>query len=499
MKQKNMNKMFLVLMLWVMGFSIFCSDSKAFNNAPYGPNSETPDKPEVYKFKERTTGVFKLSHYGTHDWIADGALRLLQSESLVGSADWRWLINDVLNTNPKWISSYGNGITHNTIRSYMSFLFATQMPDMDPGKTSKPRPHKHPQHIDLRKVEGEVIRNNKDGSGVWVGKSYHQTYHWIAVPIGGGHYRFDPKIADGSSSQMAPWYAWKASKIAIRCLTHKEQNKNGNYENWAKPEAAASWLGVMTHFITDLACSPHLIQAKEGYYPESPKYHGWFEEQISKFTIWDEALAGPKGFHSRSNFFNIDMSIVGQDGNSIKPIPPYLAAIETAQYSIRKSYGHLDEGGLFVKKGDVVQENIMKTWVWGEPGKERNSNTPIMAGGLTYKQYYDRVEYLLNTAVYYTAAAMKWTINKAKEENKGTPNVNQWAKMQFSQKYPDKIIPIYDNEKLDNSEESKEVRNAYKDGQIFLLAAMLSPIYAVIVIPAICYIVFEKSAFMVLI
>ena len=51
MKQKNMNKMFLVLMLWVMGFSIFCSDSKAFNNAPYGPNSETPDKPEVYNPK----------------------------------------------------------------------------------------------------------------------------------------------------------------------------------------------------------------------------------------------------------------------------------------------------------------------------------------------------------------------------------------------------------------------------------------------------------------
>ena len=191
-----MNKIFLMLMLWVMGFSFFCSDGKAFNNAPYGSNSETPDKPEVYKFKERSTGVFKLSHYGTHDWIADAALRLLQSESLVGSADWRWLINDVLNNNPKWISSYSNGITHNTIRSYMSFLFATQMPDMDPRKVSKPRPHKHPQHIDLRKVEGEVIRNNKDGSGVWVGKSYHQSYHLIAVPIGGWFYRFDPKIAD---------------------------------------------------------------------------------------------------------------------------------------------------------------------------------------------------------------------------------------------------------------------------------------------------------------
>ena len=492
MKQKYGNRLFLILTLLIIGFSTFSTDSKAFKNAMYGPNSETPDKTEVYKFKDRTTGVFKLSHYGTHDWIADAALRLLQSESGTGSADWSWLIYDVLNTDPKWISSYGNGITHNTIRSYMSFLFATQMPDMDPKKENKLRPHKHPQYIDLRKLEGEVIGNYKYGTGVWVGKWYHQTFHWIAEPIGSGQYIFIPKIADGSSSQKAPWYAWKASKAAINCLTHKEQNKNGNYESWAKPEAAASWLGVMAHFIADLACSPHLIQLKEGYYPASPDYHSWFEAQISKFTTWDESLAGPKGFHSRTNFFNIDMSIVGEDGNSIMPIPPYTAAIATATFSIMKSYGRLDEGGLFVKKGDATQENIMNTWDWGEPGKERNSNIPIIAGGLTYKQYYDKVEYLLNTAVYYTAAAMKWTLNEVKKENGGRPETDQWAKLPYYLAHPDKNIPIYDKEKLDNSDESNEVRNAYKDGQFFLFAAMLTSIYAVIVIPAIIVIVFEN-------
>jgi len=498
-KPKNLNKFFLFLTLLVISFSIVSADSKAFKNSPYGPNSETPDKPEVYKFKDRPTGAFLLSHYSTHDWIADAALRLLQSESPSGSADWSWLLYDVLNTDPKWISSYGNGITHNTIRSYMSFLFATQMPDMDPKKETKLRPHKHPQYIDLRKYEGEVVGNYKEGSGVWVGKWYHQTFHWKAISDDSGHYIFIPKIADGSSSQKAPWYAWKASEIAIRCLTHKEQNKNGDYESWAKPEAAAAWLGVMTHFIADLACSPHLIQLKEGYYPENPDYHSWFEDQISKFTNWDDSLAGPKGFHSRTNFFNIDMSIIGEDVNSIMPIPPHTAAILTATYSIVKSYGHLDERGLFVKNGDTIQENIMDTWDWGEPGKERNSNTPIMAGGLTYKEYYDRVEYLLNTAVYYTAAAMKWTINEVKKENKGRPNTDQWAKLPFYLAHPDKNIPIYDKEKLDNSDESNEVRNAYKDAQIFLLAAMLTPIYAVIVIPAICFIIFEKPVLLVIV
>lgn len=479
-------------MLSLIIFNVICLDSAAFKNALYGPNSETPDRPEVYKFKERPKGAFKLSHYGTHDWIADGALRLLLSESGTGSADWRWLLYDVLNNDPKWISSYGNGITHNTIRSYISFLFATQMPDMNPKSVNHLRPHKHPQNIDLRKLEGEVIGNHKYGTGVWVGKWYHQTFHWVAIRDDSGHYTFVPKIADGSSSQKAPWYAWKASKAVISCLTHKEQNDKGVKENWAKPEAAACWLGVMAHFIADLACSPHLIQLKEGYYPKSPDYHEWFESQISKFTTWDEILAGPKGFHSRSNFFNIDMRIVGEDSNNIMPIPPHLAAIATATYSIMKSYGHLDEGGLFVKKGDATQENIMTTWEWGEPGKERNSNTPIIAGGLTYKQYYDKVEYLLNTAVYYTAAAMKWSINEAKDKNNGRPNADQWAKLPFHQKYPDQKIPIYDKEKLDNSDESNEVRKAYKDGQFFLLAAMLSPIYAVIVIPAIIVVIFEK-------
>ena len=50
----------------------------------------------------------------------------------------------------------------------------------------------------------------------------------------------------------------------------------------AKPEAAACWLGVMTHFMADLACPPHLIRETEGYYPRNPSFHKWFEEQVSR-------------------------------------------------------------------------------------------------------------------------------------------------------------------------------------------------------------------------
>jgi len=492
MKSNNMKKIFLFVVIFSTALTLFSPSVVGFNNAPNGVNSETPDKPKYFNFMDKQVGTFRLSHYSTHDWITDAALRLLIDESGNGAADWRWLLSDLLDTKPKWISSYGNGLTHHTVRSYISFLFATQMPDMNSRNAAKARPHKHPQIINLMGNEGEKVGNGFHKTLVWVGRSDYQTFHWTTISHENGQYTLIPKIADGSSPQLAPLYAWRTSKAAITCLTHQEQDQNNNYENWAKPEAAACWLGVMSHYIADLACPPHLIQEMEQYYPTSPKFHGWFEDQISKFTNWDVNLAGPKGYHSRTNFFNVDMRIVGEDSNSIMPTPPHLAAIATASYSIMKSYGHLDEGGLFIKKGDITQENIMSTWNWGDPGKERNSNNLIISGGLTYKQYYDKVEYLLNTAVYYTAAAMKWTINEAKKNNNEQLNPDQWAKLPFFKKYPDQKIPIYDKDKLDDSDESEEARKAYKNAQIFIMTAMLTPIYALVVIPAIIYAVFEK-------
>jgi hypothetical protein len=214
----------------------------------------------------------------------------------------------------------------------------------------------------------------------------------------------------------APEYAYITSKEAIRCLVPERESDTG----WAKPESAACWLGVMSHFIADLASPPHLIQENEGYYPKSPKFHDWFENQIAKHTLWDSIKGGPEGYQSTTNFFKIDMSIIGQDAQNIIPVPPYLAALTTATYSIEKSYGHLNEGGLFIRKGDQEQEDMIKLssstyWSWGALGKERNSNNAILSNGLTYKQYYDKVEYLLNTAIYYTAAAMKWIMHEVKK------------------------------------------------------------------------------------
>jgi len=481
MKRKTSGELILISLIIIFILNIFSIPIQAYNNAPYKSNSETPDKPKYYNFFDTGLGTFKISHYSTHDWIADAALRYL----ILESPDWDWLLDDEQNQNPKWIDKYSDGVKHYPVRSYVSFLFATQMPDMDPGKQDKARPHKHPRKINLWEQEGELIGNG-DGTGVWVGKWYHQTLHYIPIPIGSEIF-MAPKLPSGAGSQKATWYAWKTSNKAIECLTNQELNDNNQYEIWSKPEAAACWFGVMSHFIADLASPAHLIGQGDGYYPSSPSFHTWFEDQVSKFTLWDEKLAGPRGFYSKTNFFNIDIS---QISDEITPIRPDLAAIIASERVISNSYKYIDEGGLFIEKGNQEQENLIDRkvstyWEWDTVGKERNSVQEIIPGGLNFKQYYDRVEYLLNIAIYFTAAAMKWTMNKVMKGKQ--PNYDKWAETQFKDKNPDQEMPVDNPPSLDKSDESKYMRYTFKDSFV-----LLAPFFALTFVSMTVIIIFEK-------
>lgn len=482
---KNKKKFVIYFLLGLVFLVLFSEITFAFDNAPDGPNSETPDKRKYYNFIAipDSTGIFKKSHYSSHDWIADAALRLLIHETDGSVKDWEWLLGYETRSKTliNWESKYGDSKIHYPVRSYISYLYATQMPDMNPKKANNARPHKHPTIIDCWWEEGEIIGNGQ-GMGVWVGRSDYQQFHWTAIPLGDGQYTFAPK-----GLMKAPEYAWRASKEAIRCLAPEVENDKG----WAKPESAACWLGVMSHFIADLASPPHLIQENEGYYPESPKFHDWFENQVAKYTLWDSSKGGPKGYQSDPEFFKIDMAIIGQDAQNIIPLPPYVAALTCATCSIGKCYGHLDEGGLFIEKGNQEQESLIKFssstyWNWGDSGKERNSYNLIISGGKTYKQYYDQVEYLLNTAIYYTAAALKWIMYEVKKKNNGQSlDCDQWAKKFYKEKYPDKERPVENPYGYDLDELLNLIRNYIKNYKPDLIVrlAMLAPIFALTFIP----------------
>jgi len=484
---KNNRKYLALFLIGFLSFILLSEIVCAFDNAPDGPNSETPDKRKYYNFiaTPDTTGIFKKSHYSTHDWIADAALRLLIDETDGSLKDWAWLLDyetlskSLLN----WESKYGDGSIHYPVRSYISYLYATQMPDMNPKKANSARPHRHPTIIDCWWEEGEIIGNGQ-GMGVWVGRSDYQQFHWTTIPIDDNQYIFIPK-----GLMRAPEYAYRSSKEAIRCLSPEVESDKG----WAKPESAACWLGVMSHFIADLASPPHLIQESEGYYPGSPKFHDWFENQVAKHTLWDLSRGGPKGYQSSTNFFSINMAIIGADAQNIIPLPPYIAALTCATYSIEKCYGDLNEGGLFIRKGDQEQENLITFsssayWNWGDLGKERSSNNEIVLGGLTYKQYYDKVEYLLNTAIFYTAAAMKWVMYEVKKRNDGQPiDCDQWAKKFYKEKYPEEYRPIENPSGFDLDEILNLIRDYivnYKPNLVVSLA-ILAPLIALAFIPLI--------------
>jgi len=317
--------------------------------------------------------------------------------------------------------------------------------------------------------------------------------------MGDGDYIFAPRPAyvDTSSSQKSPWYAWKMSKEAVNCFTYKEKQREN--EVCAKVETAACYMGIMAHFISDLAVPAHLIPEGDDYYPGNPDYHAWFEKQAAKHTLWDRIHAGPEGYHSKiDKFFEINMDLIGKNDENIEILRPEQAAIETATRAIEISYKSLEEGGLFIEKGNSLQEGLIDSWKWGSAGIgttgiDRNSEDEIFPGGMTYKEYYDKVEKLLNYAVYYTAAALKWTIEEVKKNNNNqVPDPNQWAQIPWYELYDETKVPI--TKTLDQTKESKEVRQSYKNaGLILAVMAIGSPILVIKFAPKIIRMVKKKQ------
>ena len=119
---------------------------------------------------------------------------------------------------------------------------------------------------------------------------------------------------DDNHRYTSPETAWKMGKNAIRCLTNKEGN-----ENWAKPEAAAAYLGIMTHYLADVGCPAHVLAPNDYYYLEQIDehhkvsienyvFHTSLESQTGKYTTWDQQKPGPKGYKETqySSFFIIN-------------------------------------------------------------------------------------------------------------------------------------------------------------------------------------------------
>ena len=144
---------------------------------------------------------------------------------------------------------------------------------------------------------------------------------------------------------------------------------------------------------------------------------------------------------------------------------------------IETSYRHIEDGGLYI---GANHGDIMESWQWTD--ENRLSNENVVSGGITYQEYYDKVEILLNYAVYYTAAAMKWTIEEVKK--KGGVEENSWVEESYKEKHDgeEKVLPSSRSD-LDRDDLYTNQQNLTLN--LFLNLATLTPVFALALIPVI--------------
>ena len=444
--RRKINLIFLSGIVFIFALGIISSDTIACKNGPnywgmgFPGNVMTTDRyknpknPSEYIFgKSNIPGAqdYDGSHYGTHDWIADAALRTLRTEvkNPLFIGDWLWLMDSVIARNkwPVWKTNYHTSSNrHERSRGYFTFLFATQMPDM------KKRSYPDIQEIYIP-IENYRVKDLDRSGGKWVGQGGKDHYHFRVENITNTFYIFKPdeKPCINKIKMLGD--------EAIKCIGNQKIDENGNQVSAMQPEAAAGWLGAMTHYIADLLVPAHVLKSStnEHVYLKD-LYHKWFENQLGSLTKWDKSYKSHGG--PESIYFSWDISKVTLV--PIIPIPPDLAATFMAQKTIGEAY-RIDGNHQHIPfTGDNIFEaensglylnstyNADIFWDWKKDIETNGRENSI------HRYFYDKVEKLLAWSVYYSACAMQYCYNKGKEKNnKEHPNSNYFAE------FPERPIP----------------------------------------------------------
>ena len=439
MKTKKKCLLLLTAIIVVLFFEVVIADSLACKNGPnywgmgFPGNFFTedyysaPKKPSDFIFGKKSIKedqYYDGSHYGTHDWIADAALRTLREviKNPLFFSDWTWLINSDIARNkwPIWKEDYGaSSGSHNTIRSYYTFIFATQMPDM-----------KKDDYPDIQKIdipsEGVIIKDFKSPN-MWVGQENKHRYHFKYIKSDTGVYDFFP-IYTGSATT-----ALLLGKEAIKCISNIKTDDDGNKISAMQPEGASGWLGSLTHYLADLVVPAHIIERKMYSHVYSKAlYHNWFENHLTNMTKWDKKLGANGG--PEQTIFSWDIYKVTL--LPIIPIPPDIAVARMADEAIKIAFRtdgnhqHIPINGnnhaIAKNSGLFINYSIYDTdiyWDWDVDIKNfglANSN---------HRYFYDKVETLLCWATYYTACAMQYCYNEGKEKsNNEVLNVDYYVR-----------------------------------------------------------------------
>ena len=206
----------------------------------------------------------------------------------------------------------------------------------------------------------------------------------------------------------------RAKKDAARAI----KALNGKLGPGKLRETTAFYLGTMAHYICDLSHPSHSVGSWPG------DFHGWSERQVSRFTTLSEYYLNGNGM-----FFDIDLeSKIGYN-------PSFLVFVD----AFRVIYQSSTSGTLGAEKIAWFCANILGTQITSNYetdfagkggdgslgvgffydfyGTNRdftfsydNRNDPM------FKDFYDRLEILLNWAVFFTACALKACLDEEDED-----------------------------------------------------------------------------------
>jgi len=465
MRLRHKKALIIVSLMWILLIICLSQSVGAWNNKPI--QKKLPNNIIEYHFKYSET---EKSDYGTHDWIADAALRLLYSST---PKSWNWLIHDVNDLEPDKTfmknTAYEVNGKHNTVRSYIYFLLASQWPDFKAA----------PQPLKIEN-EAEEIMNGIHNLRAWIGEQRYQTYQYWVIEEDDIVY-FVPKTPNRHSGpfQYAPHYARRMGEVAVDYLAKKDRDGK---DSRTKIETGAFYLGTMAHYISDLSSPPHLLAQDEGWYVGSEKYHKWIENQPGKFSYWNNEFAGP----SEQMFEWDPEEVLGESFSEIIAIPPGDAAVLCSIHSLELAFGNInEEKGLLISDefSGVITEGSGYYWEWSLDDK--NSNLPVhpnYPNGITRKNFIDNIEKLLNLAVYYTACAMLWVRDEVNKRGGMDPDDIASNPLPTNTEPTDLPDPNSNREIIKDYDESYQLTGI---GFIFVMSALSAPTLTILFAPKI--------------
>jgi hypothetical protein len=327
---KNKKKVILILIFFeiIIGLISLELNVKGFNNGNVQGHFREGTFNPNYATQSEIQDWYK-NCYGTHDWIAEAALKAILADQTASS---------------KWI---GEDTIFWTETRKIIFYIGTEAPDTTDNSRAPAYTH--------------LILNNIPCDGMLVKTNMY--FH----------------ADDGSVNRMRPR---SYPKFVTDCniWTYKAMK----YLREGKCDAVAFYMGAITHLIADMASWPHVLYWKD-VTPEDEssnlgKLHGDYEKQVNLVTRYHFDMEKPDGFNYPKNFpilsyepvltlkviafntyWDYDISLI--DIQKI-PFPTYITPGEypaTKQYAV---YGSLCFGESVNKWSSPfknrVQENLNK-------------------------------------------------------------------------------------------------------------------------------------------